>query len=622
MTQLQSNKVKGLLKDAVELGYSTGEQKVAMGKEESVNDPEMPQGQEGCSLATNPNCGKLLDKFLEIAGELDSDITKFREHLGDHIKQCDAEHAVYEMQIGDISARLGSWQTALSDATARETQANEGEELKSKELGDLQERLATTEGECKENIETFKSEMCALAKIRGELFRMSEIREGIADCVVDEWVYGECSKECEGGIQFLTRDVLSAATAGRLNAGAKCPPRELNMSCNVKKCPINCDVGEWSEWSRCSVNCSGGIRERVRSIKQHARYGGDACGPASDTEPCNTRDCDKECQLSPWSLLSSMRCTRACGGGLKWSVRNVAEPAIGQGSCPNEYSYDRFRTSTCNTWSCDEKLLKRPYYFSDTLLCNSIIDIVILLDGSGSLGTSGWEATKKMGQMLVEAFQQPPQTLSAHTTYHGAQTLNIDLAHVAVQLFSGPRTWSQYYQCLEKPYVRGWIWTEFGWQWGWKWPAVPKAANLTTDCGIKWITPMSAKQGHYTTDMKGAAKLIEEESWPATSTFTSLALSQAGQELIYGRESATKVTVVVTDGKPINPLGTDKASAQLKKKSRVIWVPVTPNAPEDQLEKWATHPKDQNVIMVGDFATLGTPDVVTQIIASACPDAM
>jgi hypothetical protein len=133
---------------------------------------------------------------------------------------------------------------------------------------------------------------------------------------------------------------------------------------------------------------------------------------------------------------------------------------------------------------------------------------------------------------------------------------------------------------------------------------------------------MTADKGHYTSDMKNAAALIEKESWPSLSTFTSLALSQAGQELIYGREAATKVTVVVTDGMPINPLGTDQASEKLKQKSRVIWVPVTPNAPKEQLEEWASHPKEQNVVMVGDFPELETPDVVTQIIAAACPDAI
>jgi hypothetical protein len=114
MTHLQSNKAKALLNGAVVLGYSTGEQKVAMRKVEPLENPEMPQDQEGCSLATNPNCGKLLDKFLEIAGELDSDITKFKQHLAEHLQKCSAEHEVYETQISDITSRLGTWQTALA----------------------------------------------------------------------------------------------------------------------------------------------------------------------------------------------------------------------------------------------------------------------------------------------------------------------------------------------------------------------------------------------------------------------------------------------------------------------------------------------------------------------------
>jgi len=620
MTKLQSNKVKGLLNGAVVLGYSTGEQKVAKGQEpalgEALEDPELPQDQKGCSLATNPNCGKLLDKFIEITGELDSDITKFNEHLETHVEQCQREHDVYKAQIGDITSRLGTWQIALSEASTRETQANEGERLKSEQKAELDAVFIETDNECKVNIETSESEICALGRIRGELFKMSEISEGITDCEVDEWVTGQCSKKCEGGIQFLNREVLSGPTTGRLNAGVKCPPLKLNQTCNTINCPIDCDVSEWSEWSRCSVNCSGGIRERIRSIKQHSRYGGEECGPGSDTEACNTQDCDKPCELTPWSLLSSMRCTKACGGGLKWSVRNIAQAAIGDGACPNEHAPERFRTSTCNTWSCTDALLRRPNYLGDTLLCNTMVDVVILLDGSGSLGPSGWQATQKVGMALVKAFQ-PLQT---YTTYHGVQSLG---AQVAVQLFSGPGTWSQYNQCLQKPYVRGWVQDDHGaWEWGWTWPKVPKAADMVKDCGIKWITPMTVEKGHFTTNMKNASTLIEKETWPATSTFTSLALAQAGQELMYSREGVTKVVVVVTDGIPINPLGTTKASNRLKKKARLIWVPVTGNAPEEQLEEWATYPKEQNEVKVADFSTLEEPDVVTQIISEVCPDAM
>merc|ERR1719261_179219 len=107
---------------------------------------------------------------------------------------------------------------------------------------------------------------------------------------------------------------------------------------------------------------------------------------------------------------------------------------------------------------------------------------------------------------------------------------------------------------------------------------------------------MTDQTGHFTANMADAASKITSETWPAASTFTSLALAQARAEMLYTREGATKVTVVVTDGIPINPGATTKSARKLKNdKVRVIWVPVTPGAPKEQLEEWASYPKDQNV---------------------------
>jgi hypothetical protein len=243
----------------------------------------------------------------------------------------------------------------------------------------------------------------------------------------------------------------------------------------------------------------------------------------------------------------------------------------------------------------------------ETVVCDSKVDVVIMLDGSGSLGKSGWAATLVMGQKLVKAFNSP--------------FVDNKNARVAVQLFSGPGTWSAYRQCLGKSYKRGWKWTRRGWKWGWVWPKKRKNANMATDCGIEWVTPLTAATSHFTTDMTATADKIKALTWPSSSTFTSLALAQAQAELMYADEMATKVVIVITDGIPINPLMTGRAAKKLKKQARVIWVPVGGNAPEKQLNQWASDPVDQNVVTVEDFKTLETPEVVTQIIAGVCPDA-
>jgi hypothetical protein len=63
----------------------------------------------------------------------------------------------------------------------------------------------------------------------------------------------------------------------------------------------------------------------------------------------------------------------------------------------------------------DQKIMK----------CNETLDIMLLLDGSGSLGESGWKAEIKAAQLFVDAFSGT----GAHS-------------HMGVILYSGPRTWS------------------------------------------------------------------------------------------------------------------------------------------------------------------------------------
>ena len=400
IAQLKSKKVKGLLNSALVLGYHSGEvqpQNPDATSQTGATDKYLNNA-DGCSLASNPNCGKLLDKFLEISGELDSDIAKFREHLATKKEQCETEHANFESQISDISTRLENWGVALASSIDRAIQANQGQKLKAAQKSELDIKYEDTKKECEANIGGFEGEMCALGKIRGELYKMSETVEVISDCEVeDTWEYGDCSKPCRelatdmAGEQNLTRAILSPA-----ENGAKCPPLRLTQQCNMIFCPIECSVSEWSEWSKCSTDCGGGIRERIRSISEHARYGGEPCGPSSQTQACGLQNCDKDCELGGWSKISSMECTRACGGGVKWSMRGVIEDAVGLGECPSKWSNERFRYAMCTQFPCQP--------VAEVLMFDSMVDVIIMLDGSGSLGTKGWEATKIVGQKLAKAF--------------------------------------------------------------------------------------------------------------------------------------------------------------------------------------------------------------------------
>jgi hypothetical protein len=264
------------------------------------------------------------------------------------------------------------------------------------------------------------------------------------------------------------------------------------------------------------------------------------------------------------------------------STRPIGEPAVGQGTCPADDSAKRFRTVSCNNFAC------APGEGRDTLVCDAEVDVIILLDGSGSLGQAGWAATKAFGKKLVAGFNNADANVTAR-------------AQVAVQLFSGPSSWWQYWVCVYGP--------RYGWYASGK------------DCGIEWVTPMSDK-GHFSVDMTDASSRIEALDFPAKSTLTSMALMQAKAELVYGRQGVDKVVVVVTDGWPMNWISTGDAAKEVKQAgARLVWVPVTSGAPLKMLKEWATAPAEKNVVHVADFEAMGQPSIVTEIIADVCPEA-
>ena len=56
----------------------------------------------------------------------------------------------------------------------------------------------------------------------------------LVHCEWDEWVQGECDKDCGGGMQTNTRVPKIDAQHG----GEKCPGNAtIDVSCNVHECP-------------------------------------------------------------------------------------------------------------------------------------------------------------------------------------------------------------------------------------------------------------------------------------------------------------------------------------------------------------------------------------------------
>lgn len=296
------------------------------------------------------------------------------------------------------------------------------------------------------------------------------------------------------------------------------------------------------------------------------KYGGKPCGGTSESRSCNGQACEMDCKLSSWTKWSS--CSKDCDGGSMKRQKFVFRPAKGAGKCPSAWQPGRLQFKKCNMKRCKLEVGAK------TVTCKKELDVVLLIDGSGSLGKKGWAAEIVAANTLVDAFN-----------------VKDTQARMAVILYSGPRTWGGVFKCFAKN---------------------TKKVDRDRICGIKMIT-------HFTKDLKKVKELINGLSWPKGSTLTSLALVTAKAELALGRKSAQSVAIVFTDGRPLSYRKTEMASESLRKAARLVWVPVTKYAPLAKIKKWATRRWQENVVRVSSFKKLEDPEVITHIIADICP---
>merc|ERR1719262_724055 len=83
----------------------------------------------------------------------------------------------------------------------------------------------------------------------------------------------------------------------------------------------------------------------------------------------------------------------ACGGGLQTRIRTVDVPIRGQGKCPKQTSGLRSGNRMCNEQDCvgDE-------------ICIAEQDLLIAIDGSGSLRSSGFEIVRNFAANLTQRY--------------------------------------------------------------------------------------------------------------------------------------------------------------------------------------------------------------------------
>jgi hypothetical protein len=219
------------------------------------------------------------------------------------------------------------------------------------------------------------------------------------DCDMASWVPSECSVSCDdscdpakpyicGGWQQMRRDVVVRNNT----CGHNCQRETLMKRCGQYKCPVNCEMSEWSGWSKCTAVCNGGVQGRTRSIVEKPKNGGTSCNTVEDQQACGTISCDRNCMLAGWTGWTP--CSMACSGGFKERFRHVAIPTRGFGRCPDDNSHFRYQKTQCNEQACrgDE-------------ICVAKQDLVIAIDGSGSVGAPGFEILKRFVKKLLDKYE-------------------------------------------------------------------------------------------------------------------------------------------------------------------------------------------------------------------------
>jgi len=348
--------------------------------------------------------------------------------------------------------------------------------------------------------------------------------------------------------------------------GLKCPLLEKFIRCGQYKCPINCEQSRWSGWSACTADCEGGLRGHTRSILAKPKNGGAQCGTSEETEPCNTQSCDRDCRLQRWTRYSP--CSVACGGGFQERKRHVLIPTRGQGKCPKPSSRSRYSKRQCNVHSCngDE-------------ICVAKQDLVIAVDGSGSVREAGFKILKSYTKTLLKRYQ---------TEYWGQPAMKIGIV-----LFGNG-------------------------------VLIPDANNP----GKEIVSPAINKQG-LTADMKKVNDAVDALPFKKGFTNMAQAFSMAEDMFIKGsRKSAQQSVMLITDGKPSFAFMTNELVEQLDDKNIMRYFVVVNNQGPNsdvmkQMQHWASQPWETNLIHVQGLTMLDADQELwaEKALTKFCPQA-
>lgn len=512
------------------------------------------------------DCGLLHDTMALEWGNQRDLVDELKAELLKDSATCRSELANLNDQLTLVGQKKGDMAALLAEAKSELLAGYREMSEKEEQYRELEEVFQRRTRECKSSIEEILyTNICAVKKVRDSLMMNSTESpvEAIADCDVEDWSVGSCSVDCDdtcpqddpykcGGWQQLTRAVVVPNNS----YGIQCPALAMHKRCNQFSCSVDCETSEWSGWSGCSSDCGGGEQQRTRAVLTKPRNGGQECDSTLEARACNTGSCDRDCTLSDWSEWSG--CSTACGGGEQQRARSVLVPIRALGKCPCEDNPERLERRTCNEADCvgDE-------------VCAAKQDLVLAIDGSGSLREDGFDTVRRLAASLIGRYQ---------SMFQGR-----DAMRVGVVVFG--------------------------------------QGALEADGSVAGAEEVQGLTAH----LDSARAAVEGLAWQRGFTNLAQAFSLASRVLREGgRADAQSAVLVLSDGRPAMKLAAAHQATKLKEGGTLIYmVPVAeyPGEDLDPLKQWASQPWETSYQRIPGVSALRSnfDAFVSKLVAKFCP---
>lgn len=531
-----------------------------------------------CTAARVPSCGSFVDSIESFFGSVQDSVDDLNARQWAEQNLCSESLESYTVSIRRLKDDVGNVGIALANGVAEQASLVALTRQRKTQFSDIKREVKQKLGTCTEQLQDAADTVCSAKNLWRKIKKETTDGKFLGACEVSDWVVGSCSaavgpisKTYIGPVTFEpvpcgvsgTREVTRKIVSPGLTE-ADCPPLKLTQVCNQRPCPVDGQMGRWEEWSQCSRICGGGTRTRSRVILTLAGHGGLPTGETMQEELCNVQPCNLDCQLGEWTAWSN--CSTACGHGHRLRTRYVLQDVVGQGTCPASDDITRRHTIDCNETgpACGESAFK----------CATHLDLLLVLDGSGSVTADDFTKMKDFSKKVLE-----------RVSMEGDQ---VDATKLMRRISKDP--------------------------------GVARAGAIVFGGGATIVSELTGTRSDVTGKLGSLAQPgVKAEGW-STSTAQGLAVARQLLQRQTDNPGADQVVLVVSNGAPTSGRMTSTEVDRLKESGvRIMFVDVGLGAGERATSIWASWPHVENIVRAPTYKDLDHPAKVADLLVKLCP---